>query len=79
MMVLDTNLDFLATGSPSTSSGDLELVLLLLSIFFNFDFEAIDTRILDFVKQIQKYTQLIAKLVWNLSFNPSPIIEQILQ
>ena len=35
MMVLNTNLVFLATGSPSTSPGDLELVLLLFSIFFN--------------------------------------------
>ena len=45
MMVLDTNLVFLATGSPSTSPGDLELVLLLLSIFVDLDFETIDTRI----------------------------------
>ena len=34
MMVLSTNLVFFATGSPSTSPGDLELVLLLLFIFF---------------------------------------------
>ena len=33
MMVLNTSLDFLATGSLSTTPGDLELVLLLLSIF----------------------------------------------
>ena len=47
MIVLCTILDFLATGSPSTSPGDLELVhvLLLLSIFLIF--ETIDTRILD--------------------------------
>ena len=32
MMVLNTNLAFIATGSPSMSPGDLELVL-LLSIF----------------------------------------------
>ena len=37
MMVLYTILVFLATGSPSASPGDLELVLLLLSIFLNFD------------------------------------------
>mgnify|MGYP001230541677 CR=1 FL=1 len=55
MMVLNTNLVFLATGSPSTSSGDLELVLLLLSIFLNFDFETIDTRILIIEKNTEKH------------------------
>jgi hypothetical protein len=40
MMVFNTSLNFLATGSPSTSSVDLELVLLFLSIRF----EIIDTR-----------------------------------
>ena len=37
MMVLYTSLAFLATGSPSTSPGDLELVLLLSIFFYNFD------------------------------------------
>ena len=44
-MVLSTSFVFLATGSPSTSPGDLELVLLLLSIFSILIFEIIDTRI----------------------------------
>ena len=37
MIVLCTNLVFLATGSSSTSPGVLDLVLLLLSICLNSD------------------------------------------